>query len=681
MAKKKNHKSRHKKKRKNLANRAKALKKKARVWLNVLPFDQWLNVPKGTSVLEALQSTDLGLSSDCGGMGKCGKCKVRILTSTRAPSVVEGRDLLSVEEIDHGIRLACRTKIKKDLTIYIGESEPDLDYFQILKAGSVPIVGFDPLVLYKEVTLPAAGSADARSMTELLRSALGPEYADCDWALSALQALPGKRPSQPLAGTAVIHQVPEKKTLLSWCPGQDLPCYGLVLDLGTSTLVAQLINLSDGQNEAAVSCLNSQSKYGADVISRLQHVAESEEGLERLHLLLVNDLNNLIRRILRVAGLRPTNIFVAVAAGNTAMQHLLLRIDPSGIAQAPFAPVMNEGMITRASQADLALHPEALLYLMPPKSGYIGGDMLSFILASEVAEQEDKVVLGLDLGTNGEIFLGNRKRLLTCSAAAGPAFEGARISCGSIAKAGAIEGVHFENGQLHYKDIGNISPISICGSGLVDLAAVLLDCGVIDQTGRIGALPFGEPAALQEQVIQRDGGHDFLVATAEEAYHHKSIYLTQKDVRELQLAKAALAAGIDILTSEWGITPRDIDYIYLAGALGNYINPLSAIRIGLLPRMDPERILSLGNAASAGAAMALMSRTHWYKAQTLANGIEHIELSTRRDFADLFIAHMRFPDGTGERREIDTPSKSPQHQQSVALPSATHTASCLNDKR
>lgn len=680
MAKKKNHKGRPKKKRKNLAKRAKALKKKGRVWLNVLPFDEWLNVPKGISLLEALQSTDLDLSSDCGGMGKCGKCKIRVLTSTLAPSAAEGRDLLSTEEIDRGIRLACRIKIKKDLTIYIGESQPDLDFFQILKAGSVPIVGFDPLVLYKNVTLPATGSAETRSMTELLRAALGTEYVDCDWALSTLQALPGKRPPQPLAGTAVIHNASEKKTLLAWRPGRDLPRYGLVLDLGTSTLVAQLINLADGQHEAAVSCLNSQIKYGADVISRLQHVEESKTGLERLHFLLVKDLNNLIRRILRVAGLRPTDIFIAVAAGNTAMQHLLLRIDPTGIAHAPFAPVMTEGVVIKASHAGLVLHPEAMLYLMPSKSGYIGGDMISFILASEVAEQDDKVVLGIDLGTNGEIFLGNRKRLLTCSAAAGPAFEGARISCGSIAKAGAIEGVRLEEGQLHYKNIGNISPISICGSGLVDLAAVLLDCGFIDRSGRIGLPPGENMASLKQKVIPRNGCCDFLVASAEESYHHEAIYLTQKDVRELQLAKAALAAGIAILTSEWRITSQNIDYIYLAGALGNYINPRSAMRIGLLPRMDSERILSLGNAASAGAAMALLSRTHWCKAQTLANAIEHVELSTRRDFADLFVSHMQFPDMTGEQGEIDIPSKCPRSQQVVALPSAAKSVSCLNDK-
>jgi uncharacterized 2Fe-2S/4Fe-4S cluster protein (DUF4445 family) len=644
MAKKKDKKSRQRKKRKALANRAKSLKKKGTAWLNVLPFDQWFNVPKNTTVLKALQKADIDLDSDCGGTGKCGKCKVRILTSTRLPSTEDSADLLSTEEIDQGIRLACRTKIRKDLAIYIGESEPDLDYFQILKAGSVPIVGLDPPVNLRELQFGPKDRLDSRSTMDLLRASLGSEYLHSEPTPSLLQELPGKRSNETLAGTAVIHRQANKTTLLAWKTGKPSAQYGLVFDLGTSTLVAKLINLADGRQEAAVSCLNSQSKYGADVISRIQHVEQNKEGLQRLHLLLLNNLNNLIKRILKVADLQPSDIFVAVAAGNTTMQHFLLRIDPTGIARAPFSAVLTESLVAKACDVGLMLHPEAVLYLMPSQSAYIGGDMLGFIIASEAAEQDDAVVLGLDLGTNGEIFLGNRKRLLSCSAAAGPAFEGAGISSGSIAKAGAIEWVRFQDGQLHYKDIGNISPISICGSGLVDLTAVLLDCGIIDGTGRFG-VPSGDGlASLRERVIPREGGYDFLVASSAESYHHRPIYLTQKDVRELQAAKAAIAAGIEILAKEWGIAPHQVDYIYLAGALGNYINPHSGMRIGLLPMMDPERIISIGNAASAGAAMVLLSRSHWRKAQSLADSIEHVELSTRPDFPERFIANMCFPD-------------------------------------
>jgi len=401
--------------------------------------------------------------------------------------------------------------------------------------------------------------------------------------------------------------------------------------------------MDDGQQEAAVSCLNTQKKFGSDVITRLQHAAQNSDGLEQLHRILLNDLNTLITRLLPIVDLEPEDIFIVVAAGNTTMQHFLLKVDPAGIAQAPFAPVINDAFVTRAVEVGLNLHPEAKLYLMPSKSGYIGGDMVSFILASEVAEQDDKVILGLDLGTNGEMFLGKSDRLLTCSAAAGPALEGARISCGSIAKAGAIEGVRFQNGKLHYKDIGNINPISICGSGLVDLVAVLLHCGVVDSQGLIGMPEEEEVKALRQKIINRDGVNDFLVADETESYHGKPIYLRQKDVRELQYAKSAIAAGIEILCKRWGISPLDIDTVYLAGALGNYINRYSAMRIGLIPMIDPDTVISLGNAASTGAAMALLSKRHWHRAQQLAHTIEHVELSLSGEFTECFIANMDFP--------------------------------------
>ncbi len=317
--------------------------------------------------------------------------------------------------------------------------------------------------------------------------------------------------------------------------------------------------------------------------------------------MLLHDINTLISRLIKAADLQPTDILVAIAAGNTSMQHFFLCLDPTGIAQAPFSAVINDGIISKASDAGLLLHPEALLYLMPSKSGYIGGDMISVILASQAAEQEHSIILGLDLGTNGEIFLGNAKRMLTCSTAAGPALEGARISSGSIAKAGAIEGARLQNGKLQYKDIGNISPISICGSGLVDLTAILVTCGIIDSEGLISPPTEKGTETLQDKVIEHNGVYDFLIASAEESYHKKPIYLTQKDVRELQYAKAAIAAGIQILIKEWGITHHEIDYIYLAGALGNYVDKYSAMQIGLIPMIEPERIFSLGNAASAGA--------------------------------------------------------------------------------
>jgi uncharacterized 2Fe-2S/4Fe-4S cluster protein (DUF4445 family) len=306
-------------------------------------------------------------------------------------------------------------------------------------------------------------------------------------------------------------------------------------------------------------------------------------------------------------------------------------------------PVLTDGLIVKAADVGLKLHPEALFYVMPTKSGYIGGDLIGGILASGAAEQEDEIILGLDLGTNGEIFMGNRKGLMTCSAAAGPALEGARISHGMIAQAGAIEAVSFEKGNLHYQVVGKIKPKGICGSGLVELVAVLLQCGIIDYEGLI-CPPQGKAAqSLGSRIINRAGVNDFLIASAEESYDHRPIYLTQRDVRELQLAKGAIAAGVRTLMDEMGIGTEDIHRVYLAGALGNYVSPYGAMRIGIIPRLDPEIVTSLGNAASTGASMVLLSHRYWRMANELADSIEHVELSSRPDFNQYFIEHMDFP--------------------------------------
>jgi uncharacterized 2Fe-2S/4Fe-4S cluster protein (DUF4445 family) len=283
---------------------------------------------------------------------------------------------------------------------------------------------------------------------------------------------------------------------------------------------------------------------------------------------------------------------------------------------------------------------------MPSRSGYIGGDLISFILASGAAKENDRMILGLDFGTNGEIFLGNRHRMLTCSAAAGPALEGARISRGMMARAGAIEGVRVENSSLQYNVIGNIKAKGLCGSGLVDLVAVLLHYGVIDTEGLLSPKQIHEEGDLfRSRVIARPDipAFDFMVAEPFQSFDKKPIMLTQKDVRELQLAKAAVAGGVQVLMQHMGITVEDIDIIYLAGALGNYVNPYSAMRIGLLQVTNPEKIVSLGNAASAGAKLALLSRSHWRIAKDIAKQIEHIEMSIQPEFEQHFIEAMDFP--------------------------------------
>jgi uncharacterized 2Fe-2S/4Fe-4S cluster protein (DUF4445 family) len=611
------------------------------VWLNVLPNDLWLEVKKGTFLLDALLQDDIEIENECGGNGQCGKCKVRILTAIDSPTDAQSLEFLSLDEIDQGIRLACRVILRKDLAVYIGQSDPEFAYFQILKTGYTPLLCLDPLVKKKLVQYKAAALTPGVSDFQRLQNGLGEDYHKLRSTLHGLQNLPEVMKVKEGCATAVLHD-----NLLLDCQPEDCVTnhYGLVFDIGTSTLVAKLIDLADGRQVAAVSCLNRQNKYGADVISRLKYIKEDPEGLSKLHVLLINDLSRLTDRLVEVAGIEPADMFVAAAAGNTTMQHLLLKLNPSRIAEAPFVPVTTQGIVMSTNDVGLALHPEARLYMMPCRSGYIGGDMISVILASGVLEQDEQMILGLDLGTNGEIFLGNSRRLLTCSAAAGPALEGANISHGSIAKAGSIEGVRLQDGRLHYKDIGNIKPTGICGSGLVDLVAVLANCGIISPEGLIQ--PPAEPGLeeLAGRVLERNGVYDFQVANAEESYHGTPIFLTQKDVREFQFAKGAIASGIQILLDEMGLEIGDVGHIYLAGALGNYINPYSAMRLGLIPMVEPAKVSSLGNAASTGASMALLSRSHWGKAVHLAQTIEHVELSRRKDFSDYFIKNLDFPE-------------------------------------
>jgi uncharacterized 2Fe-2S/4Fe-4S cluster protein (DUF4445 family) len=618
------------------------------VWLNVLPDDIWVKVRPGKTLWEALQNTNIYLEGECGGLGKCGKCKVRVLsTGIGRPSVEEER-LLDRDEIDQGVRLACRTPVHGDMVVSTAESEVKEEYFQILSTSHVgpavhrPPLRLKPLVEKRGVAFSSDLQYEWLSDLDRIRIEMGPEHQDLKATLGCLLTLHDMLIQTKHSGTAVFHN----NTLLAWQTREEIDRqYGLVFDVGTSTVVGKLINMLNGTEVAVASCLNSQYKYGPDVISRLNYIMENPKGLGRLHNLILRDLNRITRSLLKTARVTPAEIFVAVAAGNSTMQHIMLGLDPSGIAQAPFAPILTDGLVVEARDVGLELHSEALCYAMPIKSGYIGGDLVSVILASGAAEQDAEIILGMDLGTNGEILLGNRKRLMTCSAAAGPALEGARISHGMIASAGAIEGVSLEEGKLQYKVIGNVSPIGICGSGLVELVAVLINVGIISPDGLIQRSRRKIARELNPRVTRYRGVKRFLVASAEESGDGKPIYLSQRDVREVQLAKAAIAAGIHTLMDQMEVAVTDIDRVYFAGALGNYVNPERAMDIGLIPPFPPDRVASLGNAASTGAMMVMLNEEYWHMANELAKSIEHIELSSRLDFNQHFVENMDFPRG------------------------------------
>lgn len=623
----------------------KPIREKARkaVWLNLLPDDIWLRVKPGITIYEALQNTNLDIDTECGGIGTCGKCKVRIVTALGHPDKQEEK-LLTTEELEQGIRLACRTRIRKSLVVYTEVERETEEMFQILKHGVYYDMQIDPLIEKIPANVNPPDSCNNESDFKRLRDALGPEYHNIKVTHQCLTSLYRNLRETHFKGEALLHQ----GCLLSWAPMEsNFGRYGLIFDIGTTTLVGKLINLTDGREKAVISRLNAQARYGSDIISRIQHIRDNPKGLDKMRNLLIRDINAIIRRLVYAAGIDKAYIFVAVAAGNTTMQHILLGLNPSDIAVAPFAPVITEGVTFPAEEIGLDVNKDAMLYVMPAKSGYIGGDLISFILASMAWERSDKTILGLDFGTNGEIFLGHAQQMLSCSAAAGPALEGARISCGMIAKSGALESFRVIGEELEYKIIGNIKPRGLCGSGLVDLVALLLHHGAVNVEGLLSPEGLPQDNHLMRSrlhLAKEDDVYNFTIADPEESFHGKTVFLSQRDIRELQLAKGAVSAGVELLMQEMGIQPHEIDEIYLAGALGNYVHPLSAMRIGLIPHVDPNKVVSMGNAASTGATMALLSKKYWEKSLELSEQVHHLELSLHPDFYDTFIEQMNFPD-------------------------------------
>ncbi len=385
--------------------------------------------------------------------------------------------------------------------------------------------------------------------------------------------------------------------------------YVLAFDIGTTTLVAYLLDGKTGDQMATASAMNPQSQYGADVISRIQHVLDQGGG--DMQQCIVAALRKLTREVARQAGIKPEEITTASVVGNTAMHHLLLGIDPHSLVTPPYMPAVYEA---RELEARDWLPTSGTIRTLPNIAGFVGGDTVGCMVSTRFDKLEDLSLL-IDIGTNGEMVLGNNRRRITCSTAAGPAFEGAKISCGMRGAPGAVDHVTLENGRLSYHVIADAEPIGLCGSGLLDLVAALLDTGDIDESGRLE----GKTYSLCPNVT-----------------------LTQKDVREVQLAKAAIRTGIELLAKTFGADIGDIQTVYLAGAFGNYLTPASACRIGMIPPVLVDRIVPIGNAAGEGAKLCALSRAEYAYSQELAKGTEFLELASLPQFQDQFVDALEF---------------------------------------
>lgn len=418
--------------------------------------------------------------------------------------------------------------------------------------------------------------------------------------------------------------------------------FGLAVDIGTTTIVAKLIDMTDGKSLATQADLNPQSRYGDDVISRIAY-ARTNEKLAKLHKAIIGCINDMIVKLCKGTSIDEKDIYEMCAVGNTTMNHFFLKLPVTQLGQAPYKAFSVDAHDLPANQLGLRINPAGNVHTVENIAGFVGSDTTAVVLAVDIDSAQD-VTLVVDIGTNGEIVFGTRDKLYAASCAAGPALEGARISCGSRAVEGAIEAVIVNNGDIDLDVIGNCPPRSICGSGLIDAVAVLLDLGIVDASGR-----FANPVALRDKlspavvsrIIEQDGQLAFCLAGAANV-SERTVVLTQKDIREVQLAKAAIRAGTKILQRKLGVEDADIKQILLAGAFGNYIRRESALRIGLLPDAAVERIHFVGNAAASGAQIILLSQLCRQKAKKIARKIEYVEIAHKPDFQTVFADSMVF---------------------------------------
>lgn len=589
-------------------------------------------VPEGYSVLQAAAAAGAPVEGNCGGNGTCGRCKVKFLAGG-------GGEPAPGDKPSGDWDLACQIEVKEGMVVEV----PDPG--DLLLSGKAATGHFGPAAAVESpvekifVELEPPSLEDQTADLERLLRRMGKEKARIYPAV--LADLPGalRRAGFKVTATMIDNSltgVEEGNTIRQK--------YGLALDIGTTTLAIYLLDLNSGKLRAATSCTNPQKIYGADVISRIQH-AQATAGLRQLQEMVLGALNRSISLLIKENGIGDTDIYEAVVVGNTTMTHLFLGVDPSYLANAPFTPAFRNSMEISAGELGLRMHPLGRVVVLSNIAGYVGADTVGVMLATRIDRQEG-FHLAVDIGTNGEVVLAGQGRILTCSTAAGPAFEGSHIKHGMRAAVGAIEAVKID-GDVSLKTIGDSAPRGICGSGLIDAAAEMLRKGIIDASGRFASpeeRDGNRNARLWSRLRRSEDGWEFVLAPGSISASGEDIVITQKDLRELQLAKGAILAGIRLLLREVGAEPGSINGIFLAGTFGNYINKESALAIGLLPAVSPELIIPVGNAAGDGAIMALLSGGERATAASLSLKAEHIELSARMDFQEDFVEALAFPE-------------------------------------
>lgn len=594
----------------------------------------------GTTILEAALALGVEITAPCGGKGRCGRCLVTVEGECSEPSSNE-EVALSAEDLASGLRLACEAKLIGDTVVTVLQ-DSQTNGSRILSEGSSQENHFHPNVAQRTVELEQPSLEDQRSDCLRLGDALGIPCRSLTADLAVLRHLPSVLRTEEFQVKAVT--VGSRLARALPASAQDR-CLGAAVDIGTTTVVLHLVDLETGERIGTASALNPQARYGHDLISRIEHASASGGGLADLQSCIVRLINDLLLRAASEASVSTNDVFEVTVVGNTAMHHMFLGLDPTHLAASPYVPVAAAAIESPAGKIGLAINPAANVYSLPLIAGFVGADTVAVLLVSELTSCKNPT-LAIDIGTNGEVMLWANDRLLVTSCAAGPAFEGGEISHGVRAASGAIEHVTLVDDDLQMATINDDAPNGICGSGIFDVVAAMLASGAVEVMGRLAdaddaeGLAPGIAARLRGEKSQRE----FVLVPSDHAADDRDIVFTQKDLREVQLAKGAIRAAVELLCIEAGIGSEELDEVLLAGAFGNYIDPNSALRIGLLPPIERERITGIGNAAGAGALTALLSTEKRAEAEALAEQAEHIELMARTEFQMVYADSMIFPD-------------------------------------
>ncbi|MEA2013035.1 MAG: ASKHA domain-containing protein [Verrucomicrobiota bacterium] len=601
------------------------------------PTGKRVYVLPGTLLLEAAGQAGIVLQTPCGGKGTCGKCLVKI-SSTDHDAVTGGSSsFFTDEEYAQGYRLACKTKAYKKLTIEIPPESTFENEHKILTVDYGKKAHLNPVSYKKYFKLSEPTAEDARSDMRRLLDSIG----NIKVSYNILRQLPKFLREKNWCGTAVISD----GKLIALEEGKNLNIYGVAFDIGSTTVVGTLYGLCSGKEYSVASKMNAQAAYGDDVISRIEKVRENYDNLYKLQNAIIGTINEILNSLAKQASISTDLIYEVVLAGNSTMQQIFYGIDPSPLGEIPFAQAFDDSLTVDVVHTGLNVHSGALIYIFPQIGGFVGGDTVAGMVASRLDKWE-KSVLFVDIGTNGEIVLAYKNRLLATSTAAGPTFEGSGISQGMRAAKGAIEKVILKDDVL-INVIGNKLPLGICGTALIDTIAELLRIGILDSTGRILNVDEIEndlPEALLKRIIILEDKPAFELVSVNETGIGKAIVITQRDIREFQLASGAIRAGINILLKQAGLLADDLSAILLAGAFGNFIRRKNARRVGLLPQISHEKIRFVGNAASLGAKMALLSRDERNYATEIRQKTEHIDLSLDPEFQLEFQMAMLFPE-------------------------------------